>query len=142
MDWSTVGDLHVSDDEIVPNAVYDVQAIDCDCDFGDEANYSAPLTITTSIWGDVVRNCAVYPCGPPDGVVGIPTDVTAILDKFKNLEPPAFSPSILKSRGDLDWNVPNRRIDISDVTFCLDAFRGVTYPPLPLAQWPGPTGCP
>ncbi|UCC30788.1 MAG: hypothetical protein JSU86_00640 [Phycisphaerales bacterium] len=142
MDWSTVGVLHVSDDDIVPGAVYDVQAIDCLCDYSDEANYSAPLTITTSIWGDAVRNCAVYPCGPPDGLVGIPTDVTAILDKFKNLEPPAFAPSILKSRGDLDWNIPNRRIDISDVTFCLDAFRGVTYPPLGPALWPGPDGCP
>ncbi|UCC31529.1 MAG: hypothetical protein JSU86_04475 [Phycisphaerales bacterium] len=143
MDWSTVGVLHVSDDDIVPNAVYDVQAIDCDCDFGNEADYSAPLRITTSIWGDAVRNCAVYPCGAPDGLVGIPTDVTAVLDKFKNLGPPLpFQPAIIKSRADLDMNIPNRRIDISDVTFCLDAFRGVTYPPLPPAQWPGPDGCP
>ncbi|UCC31103.1 MAG: hypothetical protein JSU86_02270 [Phycisphaerales bacterium] len=142
MDWSTVGVLHVSDDDVVPGAVYDVQAIDCDCDFSNEADYSAPLTITTSIWGDAVRNCAVYPCGPPDGIVGIPTDVTALLDKFKNLGPPAFNPAIIKSRADLDMNIPNRRVDISDVTFCLDAFRGVTYPPLPPAQWPGPDGCP
>ena len=143
MDWSTVGVLHVSDDDIVPNAVYDVQAIDCNCDFGNEANYSAALTITTSIWGDAVRNCAVYPCGPPDGTVGIPTDVTAILDKFKNLGPPLWPvPAVLKSRADLDYNIPNRRVDISDVTFCLDAFRGFTYPPLGPALWPGPDGCP
>ncbi|UCC31449.1 MAG: hypothetical protein JSU86_04065, partial [Phycisphaerales bacterium] len=142
MDWSTVGVLHVSDDDIVPNAVYDVQAIDCECDFGDETNYSAPLTITTSRWGDLVRNCAVYPCGPPDGTVGIPGDVTAVLDKFKNLGPPAYNPAVIKSRADLDWNIPNRRVDISDVTFCLDAFRGFPYPPLPPAEWPGPNGCP
>ena len=143
MDWSTVGVLHISDDEIVPNAVYDVQAIDCNCNFDWESNYSAPLRITTSVvWGDVVRNCTVYPCGPPDGSVGIPTDVTAVLDKFKNLGPPVYNPPIIKSRGDLDYNIPNRRIDISDVTFCLDAFRGATYPPLPPAHWPGPDGCP
>ncbi|UCC30253.1 MAG: hypothetical protein JSU86_18895, partial [Phycisphaerales bacterium] len=85
--------------------------------------------VTMSRWGDVVRSCATWPCTPPDGVVGIPTDVTALLDKFKNLGPPTFNPALRKARADLDWETPNKRIDISDVTFCLDAFRGVLYPP-------------
>ncbi|UCC29642.1 MAG: hypothetical protein JSU86_15730, partial [Phycisphaerales bacterium] len=64
------------------------------------------------------------------GVVGIPTDVTAVLDKFKNLAPPSMPCyAVVKVRADLDWCTPNQRIDISDVTFCLDAFRGVMYPP-------------
>ncbi|UCC31530.1 MAG: S8 family serine peptidase, partial [Phycisphaerales bacterium] len=88
MDWSTAGVLHVTDDDIIPSAVYDVQAIGCECDFDDEADYSTPLTITTSTWGDLVRNCTTCPCGAPDGTVGVPTDVTAALDKFKNLRPP------------------------------------------------------
>ena len=141
MDWSTVGAVHVTDDEIVPPAVYDVQAIDCDCDFGNEAYYSAPLTIVTSRYGDLVGHCMVTPCTPPDGTVGIPSDVTACLDKFKNL-----AGAVMKSRADVDWEVPNRRIDISDVTFVLDAFRGCTYsrtPPFPFCYiWRAPDGCP
>ncbi|UCC29379.1 MAG: hypothetical protein JSU86_14400 [Phycisphaerales bacterium] len=131
MDWSMVEVVHVSDDEIIPGAVYDVQAIDCDYDFENEAYYSAPLAITTSIWGDLVGTCAVRPCTAPNGVVGIPTDVTACLDKFKNLEG-----VVMKSRADVDWEVPNRRVDISDVTFVLDAFRGFPYP------FPAPEPCP
>ncbi|MGB2986860.1 MAG: FG-GAP repeat protein, partial [Phycisphaerae bacterium] len=82
MDWSIVGLLDVSGCEIVPSATYDVQAIDCTCNPSIAANYSAPLAITTSLWGDVVgeyytnpANCMVMPSGyvdcwsPPNGVV-------------------------------------------------------------------------
>ncbi|UCC31164.1 MAG: hypothetical protein JSU86_02585 [Phycisphaerales bacterium] len=86
--------------------------------------------MTMSPWGDLIRNCTTCPCGPADGTVGIPTDVTAVLDKFKNLAPPTFPcHAVTKVRADLDWETPNQRIDISDVTFCLDAFRGFGYPP-------------
>ena len=146
MDWSTVEVVHVSDDEIIPGAVYDLHAIDCDCDLEGEANYSTPLVVTTAVWGDAVRDCTTCPCGPPDGSVGIPTDVTAVLDKFKNLVPPSIPcAAIIKARADLDLNIPNRRVDISDVTLCLDAFRGFAYPAAqtpPAIGWPGPSGCP
>jgi hypothetical protein len=133
MDYGSVGVLHVTDDEIIPGAVYDVQAINCDCDFGVEANYSAPLAISTTRWGDLVGNCTVIPCTPPDGVVNITTDVTAVLDKFKNLPG-----AVMKSRADLDPNLPEWLVNITDVTVCLDAFLGGTYPP---AGWTGPGGC-
>ncbi|UCC29871.1 MAG: hypothetical protein JSU86_16900 [Phycisphaerales bacterium] len=48
LDWADVGLLHVTADEIIPSAVYNVQTIDCACNFDSEVNYSAPLTITTS----------------------------------------------------------------------------------------------
>jgi hypothetical protein len=130
MDWSTVGALHVGDDEIVPLGVYDVQAINCAADFGNEANYSAPLTINTSKWGDLISDCTVIPCGPPDGIVNVTTDVTAVLDKYKNLPN-----AVLKVRADLEGSpagqpaTPDQAINISDVTFCLNAFLGETYPP-------------
>ncbi|UCC29825.1 MAG: M4 family metallopeptidase [Phycisphaerales bacterium] len=141
MDWGMVGVLHVTDDDIIPGAVYDVQAIDCECDFGNEADYSAPLTITTSGWGDLVGTCAVIPCSPPDGVVGIPTDVTAVLDKFKNL-----ANAVPKSRADIEPNFPDWLVNMTDVTQVLDAFRGCTYSDVPrfpfCAVWSGPGGCP
>ncbi len=141
MNWSTVGILHVTDDDIIPSAVYEVQAIDCECDFENEANYSAPLTITTSKWGDLVGHCAVIPCTPPEGVVNMATDVTACLDKFRNL-----AGAVLKSRADIEPNFPDWLINISDVAYVLDAFRGFAYPPAqtpPATAWPtGPDGCP
>ncbi|UCC32668.1 MAG: hypothetical protein JSU86_10365, partial [Phycisphaerales bacterium] len=145
MDWAE-GLLHVTDDEIVPGAVYNVQAIDCACDFDSEVNYSAPLTITTSKWGDVVADCTTCPCGPPDGTVGIPTDVTAVLDKFKNLVPPGVPcAAVMKARADVEPNLPDWLVNVSDVSHVLDAFRGFAYPPAQTPQpsgWIGPGGCP
>jgi hypothetical protein len=134
MDYGAVGALHVTDDEIVPLGVYDVQAIDCNADPDVEGNYSAPLTIRTSKWGDLVKDCTVIPCGPPDGIVNVTTDVTSVLDKFKNLPG-----AVIKSRADIEPNKVEWLINITDVTYCLQAFVGGTYPP---AGWPGPGGCP
>jgi hypothetical protein len=108
--------------------------IDCASDFGNESNYSDPLTVHTSVWGDLVGNCTVIPCTPPDGVVNVTTDVTAVLDKFKNLPG-----AVMKARADLDPNLPEWLVNITDVTVCLDAFLGLTYPP---TGWAGPGGCP
>jgi hypothetical protein len=134
MDFGSVGLLSVADDEVIPGATYDIQAIDCTADFGVEASYSEPLTISTSLWGDLVGNCTVIPCTPPDGVVNITTDVTSVLDKFKNLPG-----CVLKARADLEPNMRDWLVNITDVTVCLDAFLGTTFPP---SGWAGPGGCP
>ncbi|UCC30113.1 MAG: hypothetical protein JSU86_18185, partial [Phycisphaerales bacterium] len=139
-DWSTKSPLHVYGDAIVPGATYEAQAIHEICDVVSEPNYSAPLVVTTSRWGDLVGTCAVIPCSPPDGSVGIPTDVTACLDKFKNLPD-----VVLKSRADVEPNLPDWLVNIADVMYTLDAFRGFTYPPAQTPQpsgWTGPGGCP
>ncbi|UCC32381.1 MAG: hypothetical protein JSU86_08885 [Phycisphaerales bacterium] len=140
-DWSELGVIHVYHEGIIPNGVYDVQAARDDCDLAVDGSWSEPLVVTMSPWGDVVWKCTTCPCMPPDGTVGIPTDVTAILDKFKNLVPPTLPcHAITKVRADLDWETPNQKIDISDVTFCLDAFRGDQYPP-PAFDPPSPPPC-
>ncbi len=128
MDWSTVAALHVFDRLIVPGATYNIQVVDELCgpdrcrDLGPDV-FSQPLTLSTSVWGDVLDNCETTPCGPPDGSIDVTTDVTGILDKFKNS---AGAP--IKSRCDLEPEIPDFKINISDVTFSLDAFRGRTYP--------------
>ncbi len=129
--WSTYGTIHVRHGGIVPSGRYDLQEIDLVCDAADEGSYSAPLELTTSIWGDVVGDCSTTPCSPPDGVVGVPTDVTAVLDKFRNLEG-----APIKARCDIEPSEPDRLINISDVTCTLDAFRGFDYP-----FEPGPDPC-
>jgi hypothetical protein len=130
MDWGVLGLVDVSEDEIVPEAIYQVQAIHCDSDFDDENSYTCPLEIETSIWGDVVGHCAVCPCTPPNGSVDI-TDVTAVLDKFKNL---LCAPR--KARADVAPDIPNRQVDFTDIYNVLDAFKGFDYP------FDGPDECP
>ncbi len=122
-DWSLVGLVHVYDAIVMPGGSYEVRAIHEYCDQMMEVSYSAPLDANTSVWGDLVENCSVTPCGPPDGVVGVSTDVTALLDKFKNLE---GAPS--KARCDIEPADPDQVINITDVTCCIDAFRGDGYP--------------
>ena len=58
------------------------------------------------------------PCPPPDASVDITTDVTSILSKFRNVGGPT------KSRADLEPALPDGLVNISDVTFCLNAFSG------------------
>lgn len=130
-DWSAFGVVHVSHEAVIPGATYEMRAFDEACDFTAQGGYSTPLQLNTSLWGDVVRDCVTTPCGPPDGSVDIATDATAVLDKFKNLE---GAPA--KARCDLEPNRPDRKVNISDVTSVLDAFRGSDYP------FAGPVPCP
>jgi len=129
-DWSTYDAVHVYHQNVVPGGVYDLQAIDQACDTAAESSYSVPLELTTSVWGDVVGNYTTTPSGPPDGRVDIPADCTAILDKFKNLDG-----VLTKVKCDLEPSRPDQVINIIDVTYCLDAFRGFEYP---FEPWPDP----
>jgi hypothetical protein len=133
-DFGAVGELHVTDCEIVPGAAYTIEAIACSADPANEINYSEPLLMNTSSWGNI---CGSYEVandrwGAPDTSVDIVYDVTACVDKFKNL----FG-APLKSRADIDPNVPDGKINItSDVTRIIDAFGGDPYP------FAGPGTCP
>ena len=130
-DWSAFGVVHVFHEAVIPGATYEMRALDEACDFTAQGGYSTPLELNTSLWGDVVRDCVTTPCGPPDGSVDIATDAAAVLDKFKNLEG-----APVKARCDLEPNRPDARVNISDVTSILDAFRGFDYP------FAGPLPCP
>ncbi len=129
-DWGSIGQIDVTDNEVVPSALYEVQAIDCECDFGDESNYSAPLPIATSRWGDLVGDCGVTPCTPPDGRVDF-IDISACVEKFKN------SPvAPRKARADVASDNVDRKIDFVDISWVVEAFRGNVYP------FDGPDECP
>ncbi len=132
-DWSTISTLYIYDDEIVPGAVYDVQAIHQGWDTGHEENYSNSLTINTSVWGDVTGgfDSGTSTWTPPDGSVDMTTDYTAVLDKFSGVPGAPH-----KARCDLDPNVPDRLIAIADIIAVINAYNGVAYP------YDGPTVCP
>jgi subtilisin-like proprotein convertase family protein len=122
MDWSTVGVMHVFDEEIVPGGQYDIQAIHCDCDPGSEASYSAALTVFTTRWGDLVGSCAGQSCTPPDGDADF-EDISALVDKYKGLPG-----AVQKARADLAGDVPDAVINFLDISSAVDAFRGLAYP--------------
>ncbi len=124
MDWDGLGaEIHVGDREIVPGATYRVEAIDCACDPTVPGHFSPALTIGTPQWGDITGTCATCPCTVPDASVDVTTDVTALLSKFKNV-----ACAVVTARADLEPDVPDRLVNISDVTRGLDAFRGRSYP--------------
>jgi hypothetical protein len=124
-DWGSEGLIHVFSEAIVPNALYEVQAIDELCDTSDVCNYSAALLISTAQrWGDVVS---------PFGGVAQPNfgDVAALLSKFRD-----EAGAIIKARADLVPNVPDGVANFADVSAGVDAFRGLGYP------GDGPVVCP
>lgn len=128
-----MGFVHVYHELIVPNGTYNIQVIGEECNLAIPEDFSAPLTISTSIWGDILMDCTSIPCGPPDDSVDVVTDVTGILDKFKN------SPgSPAKSRSDLEPGLIDLLVNISDVTFSLNGFQGEQYPFDPPVQGPCP----
>ena len=130
VNWSQYESVSVHHELIVPDGVYALQAVDQFCDELSEASYTAPLALTTSLWGDLVRNCQTTPCGPPDGSVDIISDAVAVLSKFSNLPG-----APLKVRADLEPALPDRRINITDVLAVINGFVGESYPFDP-PPWP------
>ncbi|MFQ5494208.1 MAG: S8 family serine peptidase, partial [Phycisphaerae bacterium] len=125
MDWGAVGTVHVSHQSIIPGGMYAIQILNETCPTALETSFSAPLTVTMSRYGDVagafdqVNRLWIE----PDGVVGITSDVIAIVDKFGGR---VGAP--IKARADLEPATPDRLINITDAVEALDAFRGKPYP--------------
>ncbi len=118
MDWSTVGMVHVFHEAIVPGGLYPVQVIDQTCGASAEADFSPPLTAERVRTGDVVSDCTTDPCGPPNGSIDI-LDVMAVVGKF------ALRPgSVDKVRADLEPQLPDFVINITDALYVVDAFGG------------------
>ena len=126
-EWSTMGTLRVTDDEIVPStssvtASYEVQAVDCKC--------SPVLTVNTSKWGDLVGPKVGGAWTAPDGIAN-QNDRDAVLEKMNNL---SSAPS--KTRCDVGGDVPSRTVVSDDLLRVIDAWNGLAYP------YDGPGGCP
>ncbi len=132
MDWSTVGRVHITDNDsptfgrfVLPEGRYDIQLIDSACAIAD-ASFSPALTLTNPGWSDVG---ALSPAGDfiaPDASVGI-VDVVLALDVFRGL------PSGTKTHFDLVGvfaTGTSGRLDgvinIIEVSTILDEFRGLT----------------
>lgn len=136
LDWSTVTQtIHVYGEMIIPESTYIIQAIDKVCSLSDPTNFSFPLSYLNSIWGDVIGpDClSRETCTPPDGTVSIVSDVSTVLEMFKNS---SFAPG--KARADMEPSLIDLKINFTDVTQVLDAFTSKPYPFSP----PSSTPCP
>jgi hypothetical protein len=127
------GVVYVTHPGIVPSKTvfpasepeYEIRMIDGECDPADPLNYSAPVTVLQSKFGDVAGpfdSSGGYYTAPEGMNVGTGTDVTAILNKFRNsLTAP------IKPRADLEPCRLDSKINISDVTEALNGFRNLAY---------------
>lgn len=124
-DWGDTGTLHLFGEDVVPGGVYAIQAVEEACGAVLVATDAPALNLVNSAWGDVAG-----PFDPvaeqwtgPDQRVDVVTDILAVLDKFSN-RPNAPS----KVRCDVEPTVPDQRVNISDMTHLIEAFRSRPYP--------------
>jgi hypothetical protein len=123
-DWTTYGVVYVRSESLVPRGLYDIQVIYQEgCVLTNAQDYSDPLPVTLSKWGDTVGgNNAASPQGTVDF-----NDISSVVDKFKNV---GTAPS--KSRTDVAPSLPDRIVDFVDIPSIVDGFKGRPYP------YPGP----
>jgi len=133
-DWSSLGVVEVYGAELIPDASYDLQAIkDCASSFEVETNYSIPLTMTTSLFGDVVEP---YYTGPGDAQPDF-RDISAVVAKFVgDLSAP------IKAAAQLQPNVvdPMDPVNFKDIAAAVSAFLGAPFDEL--LGITGPCDCP
>ena len=125
LDWSSTGTIHVYAPGIVPGGLYEVQAIDDGASILDEVNFSDPLTVATGMWGDVAGPIDVDTVlwTAPDGRTQVIPDLVAVIDSFGS-RPGAP----MKALADLEPQIPDQKINISDLVQVLDGIRGLRYP--------------
>ncbi len=135
-DWTVLGIVHVFHEGIVPRGDYRIEVIDIGCaDLTDPGAYSPPLRLTTSTWGDTLKDLTVTPPDPPDGGVTI-QDVFGIITRLRS-----EADAIHKSRADLEPGCLDLTINISDAVSALGGFQGLPYAFEPSAPDPCDSLC-
>ena len=120
---------------VIPDARYELQVIDSSCDPDNENDYSLPLVLTTSRWGDVVSDCSARPCGQPNGSVEI-SDILATLLAFAGVPD-----AMIRARAELEPACQDFVMNISDTLRCIGAFQGLPYPFEPSSDDPCNSPC-
>jgi hypothetical protein len=119
--WNSIDVVHVYGSEVVPSSMYDIQAVLEDCSLLEEANYTAPLRMETTRWGDID-----VPYNPPSPTTQPDlADISALVNKFRS------APGApIKAQAVLAGSVPDFGLDIGfdHISACVDAFKGREYP--------------
>lgn len=116
IDWGTV---HVRGWQIMPGMSYKIYT---NCGTESLPVFSEPVSVTTTRWGDIVGQYGQTGWTPPDGVVNISSDAVACVDAFKGL-----STAPLTECADLEPEIPDYVINITDIMMVVDAFKGFLY---------------
>jgi hypothetical protein len=144
-DWvaeTASGPITVVGAEIMPSSEYSVKTYAASCAGNEDTctNVSAAVPMYTRRSGDA--ETAYNP--PGTGTQPDASDVTALVNKFKNL---AGAP--VKARSQLQPNLPELNTDVSatDIVAVVDAYKGFAYPyggpcPCPSLVTCGVTACP
>ena len=124
-DWLGISHINVYGAEVVPQAIYDVQATNCGTE---EEDFSDALSIPTGTWGDVAAPFGAPGSGQPN-FGDVTEEVTAFIGSAS---------AIGKARSQLQPNEPNPQgaISFADISRCVEAFSGSAYP------YAGPGTCP
>jgi len=119
------GPLHVYGAGIMPESAYDVRQL-CGAP-GDQSCTTSPLTVTTTVWGDVASPYAGEAGAQPDF-----RDIADIVVKFQAVGgPPRVAAELAPNVFDLSLDV-----DFKDIAACVTSFMDQAYP------LDGPTACP
>ena len=119
-DWPTV--VHVADCEVVPVATYEIRATASGNTFAQPLEVSTIAEPTPKKWADVVGSFLGAQWEPPNGVVNM-DDVMAAVQKFQQL--PSAPPM---SYVDVDDQVPNMVLNMTDIQQIVAGFKGEPYP--------------
>lgn len=125
LNWTTIPLVHVYGAEVIPDAEYDVQSVQCDPFV--ENDFSTPLVVVTGKWGDVTS-----PFAPSANQPNF-QDVTAVVGAFQG------APNgVSKPQAQLQPNsvVPGNPVNFQDVSACVAAVQGQPY------SYVGPSNCP
>ncbi len=130
-DWSTVGLLHITGQGVLPSSVYTIEnyAPTCMGNEGTCPDVSEPLELVTGRWGDIVA-----PYSPPSPTIQPDiADIAALVDKFKNVLGAPIKAQAVIAGNDPDLS---QDVDFTQISACVDAFKGLPYP------FSGPAICP
>jgi hypothetical protein len=125
-DWSLEAPvITISGCEIVPDTVYEIQAVAGPCDVLEAQNFSLPLVLPTASWGDVVGSfdAEAQMWTPPNGV-GNFSDIQATVLGFQ--QSPTAAP--------IDWldlepQIPNGVVNFGDILQAVQGgFQSAPYP--------------
>lgn len=135
--------IHIFNEALIPGVTYTIEVIDESCDpTSGQDQFSAPLELATTMWGDITRAFAGGLWPAPDTAVDVTADLGGEIDAFLGL---FVAP--IKSRADLAGVAVapvDGAVNIAGIDLLIDAILGQVSPatgtvyPFP----PGAAPCP
>lgn len=123
MDWSGIDVINIFGPEVVPSSEYILEAVFEGCSPENEGNYSPPLIVRTSRWGDIAEPFQ----GPSPEPLSQP-DIFDLSAAIVTLKEPAAG--LTRSRVQLQPGLlnPNKPVSVIEIGHVANAAWGTAYP--------------